>query len=133
MPGVLLCCLAHQALKGVPWMGSSCSSGHQAFDGPAFVFFSCRCWHVGRQAMVVAPPGTQDSAVSPCFSGCLAFLHQHFPPRSLPSHPLDPSLHSHQQPSPWDCSTIPKLSSQLLPLPEDHRPSPGYVWLWQGL
>ena len=59
--------------------------------------------------MVMAPPPTSDSAVSPCFHGCLAFLHRHFPPQSPPSHPLDPSLHSQQQPSPWDCSTIPKL------------------------
>ena len=29
--------------------------------------------------------------------------------QSPPSHPLDPSLCSQQQPSPWDCSTIPKL------------------------
>ena len=35
--------------------------------------------------------------------------HRHFPPQSLPSHPLNPSLLSRQQPSPWDCSTIPKL------------------------
>ena len=41
--------------------------------------------------------------------GCLAFLHRHFPPRSPPSCPLHTSLHSQQQPSPWDCSTIPKL------------------------
>ena len=32
--------------------------------------------------------------------------------QSPPSHPLDLSLHSQQQPSPWDCPTIPKL--QLL-------------------
>ena len=50
-----------------------------------------------------------DSAVLPCFHGCLASLHRRFPPQSPPSHPLDPSLHSQQQPSPWDCSTIPKL------------------------
>ena len=50
----------------------------------------------------------RDSAVSPCFHGCLAFLHRHFPPQSPPSHPLNPSLHS-QQPLPWDCSTILKL------------------------
>ena len=61
-----------------------------------------------REAMVIAPPPTHDSAISPCFRGCPAFLHRHFPPQS-PSHPLDPSLHSQQQPSPWDCSTIPKL------------------------
>ena len=62
----------------------------------------------GREAMVTAPPATCDSAVSPCFHGCLTFLHRHFPPQS-PSHPIDPSLHTEQQPSPWDCSTIPKL------------------------
>ena len=62
-----------------------------------------------REAMVMAPPPMHDSAVSPCFHGCLAFLHRHFPPQSPPSHPLDPSLCSQQQPLPWDCSTIPKL------------------------
>ena len=62
-----------------------------------------------REAMVMVPPPTHDSAVSPCVRGCQAFLHRHFPPQSPPSHPLDPSLHSQQQPSPWDCSPIPKL------------------------
>ena len=62
-----------------------------------------------RQAMVMAPPHTPDSAVSPCFHDCLAFLHRHFPSQSPPSSPLDPSLHSQQQLSPWDCSTIPEL------------------------
>ena len=58
-----------------------------------------------------------DSAVSPCFHGCLAFLHRHFPPQSPPSRPFNLSLHSQQQPPPWDCSTIPKLQLQLLCLP----------------
>ena len=58
--------------------------------------------------MVMAPAPTSDSEVLPCFHGCLAFLHRHFP-RSPPSHPLNLSLHSQQQPLPWDCSTIPKL------------------------
>ena len=62
-----------------------------------------------RQAMVLAPPPVHDSVVSPRFHGCLTFLHRHFPPRSPPSHPLNPSLHRQQQPSRWDCSTIPKL------------------------
>ena len=39
----------------------------------------------------------------------LAFLHGHFPPQSPSSQSLDLSLHSQQQPLPWDCSTIPKL------------------------
>jgi len=45
----------------------------------------------------------------PCFHGCLAFLHRHFPPQSPTSNPLNLSLYDEQQPSPWDCSTIPKL------------------------
>ena len=52
---------------------------------------------------------TRDSTVSPCFHGCLAFLHRYFLPQSPPSHPLNQSLHSQQQPLPWDCSTNPKL------------------------
>ena len=59
--------------------------------------------------MVMIPPPIHDSEVSPCFHGCLAFLHKHFPPQSPPSPPLDPSLCSQQQSLPWDCSTIPKL------------------------
>ena len=50
-----------------------------------------------------------DSAVSPCFLGCPPFLHRQFPSQSPPSPSLNPSLHSQQQPSPWDCSTVPKL------------------------
>ena len=63
----------------------------------------------GREAMVMAPPPAGDSALSPCFLGCLAFLHRLFPPQSPPSHHPDPSLCSQQQPSPWDFSTIPNL------------------------
>ena len=62
----------------------------------------------------MAPPPTRDSAVLPCIYGCLAFLYRHFPPQSPPSHPLYPSLCSQQQPSHWECSTIPKLQ---LPAP----------------
>ncbi|CAM9160387.1 unnamed protein product, partial [Rangifer tarandus platyrhynchus] len=59
--------------------------------------------------MVMALPPMCDSAVSPCFHGCPAFLHQHIPTPSPPSYPLSPSLCNKQQTSPWDCSTIPKL------------------------
>ena len=62
-----------------------------------------------REAMVVSPPLTCDSAVLPCFHGYLAFLHKHFPPQSPPSRPLSPSLCTQQKPSPWNCSTFPKL------------------------
>ena len=59
--------------------------------------------------MLMASPPTHDSAVSPFFHGCLAFLHRRFPPQSPLSPPLDPSLHSQQQPLTWVRSTIPKL------------------------
>ena len=52
---------------------------------------------------------------------CLAFLHRHFPPQTPASHPLNLSLHSPQQPLPWDCSTIPKL--QLLVAAPSRGPS----------
>ena len=104
LPGVLLCC-----------------SVHQAFDGPASLLFSCQCWCVEREAMVMAPPTTHDSAVSPCFHGCLAFYHRRFLPCSPPSHPLDPSLCSQQQPLHCDCSTILKL--QLPAAAPSRRPT----------
>ena len=70
--------------------------------------------------MVVAPWAMHDSAVSPCFHGCLPF-----PPQSPPSHPLGPSLSSQQQPSPWDCSTYLNSSSQLRHLLKDQHPCRG--------
>ena len=74
-----------------------------------------------REAMVTAPPSTHDSAVLPCFHGCLAFLLRHFAQQSPPSYPLDPSLCSQQQPLPWDCSMIPKF--QLLAAAPSRRPA----------
>ena len=62
-----------------------------------------------REAMVTAPPAVCDSAVLPCYGGCPASLPNHFPPQSPLSHRLHPSLCSQQQPSPWECSTIPKF------------------------
>ena len=128
MPGVLawgLLCSVSQAQRGAPLAGVLlCSSENQAFDGPASILFSCQCWHVGREAMVMTPHAMPDSAVSPCFHSCLAFLHRHLLPQSSPSHSLDLSLLNQQQPSPWDCSTIPKLQ-----LPAT-APSRGPVFLY---
>ena len=82
----------------------------------------------GREAMVMAPSPTCDLAVSPCFHGCPAFLHRHFPPQSPPSHPLCQSLRSQQQPSPWDCPTIPKL--ELLAAALSRGSIPGNIYPW---
>ena len=112
LAGVLLCRLAHQALKGAPWVGS-CSvvqSVRHLMGQPLYCSAPEAVQRGGaREAMVMAPPPKHDSAVLPCFHGCLTFLHRHFPPQSPPSHTLNPSLCSQQQPSPWHCSTIPKL------------------------
>ena len=83
--------------------------------------------------MGIVPPPTHDSAVLPCFHGCLAFLHHHFPPRSPLSHPLNPSLRSQQRLLPWDCSTIPKLLLPAAAPSGGQRSCPGYVRLRQGL
>ena len=83
--------------------------------------------------MVMAPPPMHDSGVSPCFHGCLTFLHGHFPPQSPPSHLLDPSPHSQQQTMPWDYSPVPMVQLQLPCVPGHLHPCPGYVGLWQVL
>ena len=98
--------------EGPPWLGSCsvsrrirhikghlggvllCSSVRLVFDGLASLLFRCRCWRVGREAMVMAPPPRHDSAVLLCFHGCPVFLHRHFPPQSPPLHPLYPSPQS---------------------------------------
>ena len=79
--------------------------------------------------MVMAPPPVHDSAVSPCFHGCLAFLHWHFPPQSTSSHPLNPSLHINNSPGSEIAPQSLNSSSQPPCLPGDQ----GSVWLWQEL
>ena len=107
MPGVLLCSSVHQAHRS-PYLGSSSVQSVRHLMGQSLLF-SCQCWRVGGERLwVMAPPPMHDSAVLPCFHGCPAFLHRHFPPQSPPSHSLDLSLCSQQQPSPRDGSTTPK-------------------------
>ena len=128
MPGVLLCCSTRQAgrgaplaevllcrsagepLKGAPWVGSySVVQSVRRLMGQPLYCSAAKAGMSGREAMVMAPTPSCDSAISPCFHGCPAFLHRHFSPQPPPSPPLDLSLCSQQQPLPWDCSTIPKL------------------------
>ena len=72
--------------------------------------------YVGREAMVTAPPHTCDSAASPCFHGCLAFLCRHFPPWSPPSHLLDCISTVNSSPSPGIAPQFLNSSSQPLHL-----------------
>ena len=128
LAGVLLCRPARQALPRAPREGSysvvlhiSHRKEHPGWGPTLWFSVSGVRWaslsivqlpvlvHGGREAMVMTPHLTWDSAVLPCFHGCLAFLHWHLPPWSPPSHPLNPSLCHQQQPSPRHCSTIPKF------------------------
>ena len=62
--------------------------------------------------MVMAPPTTHDSAISPCLHGCPAFLHRQFPSQSPPSPPStrlsavnsSPHLHTPQTLPPSPCT-----------------------------
>ena len=130
LAGVLLCRLACQALKGAPWVGSySVVQCIRHLMGQPLYCSAADAGVRGERGYGDGSPPTRDSAVSPCFHGCPAFLRRHFPPPSPPSPPLDLSLHSQQQPLPWDRS----FSSQSLHLPGDLCACPRYVWLQQGL
>ena len=109
-------CVRH--IEGPPWLGSCsvlrhirhlkehpgwvllCSSAHRRLMCQPLYCSAPDTACGEREAMVMAPPSTRDSAVSPCFHGCLGFLHRYFPPQSPPSHPLNLSLPSQQQPLP---------------------------------
>ena len=140
MPGVLLCCSAPQAHRGAPLTGVLlCRSACQALKGAPWVGsyspFQCARHLMGQPLYCSAADAgmwgeggsgdgstpTRDSAVPLCFGGCLAFLHWHFPPGSPPSNSLNPSICNQEQPSPWDCSTIPKL--QLPAAAPSRRPA----------
>ena len=77
LAGVPFCRSARQSLKGAPWVGS-CSLGHctRSLMGQTLLF-SCQCWCVGREGMVMPPPASRDSTVLSCFPDCPAFLHRH--------------------------------------------------------
>ena len=112
-------------IEGSPWLGSNSVDwcvrhlkGHPRWVPTLWLDVSGTWWASlsivqlkmlaceERKSMVRAPPSMHDSAISPCFHGCLAFFHKHFLPQSLTSCPLSPCLCSQQKPLPWDYSTI---------------------------
>ena len=102
--------LAHQSLKGAPWVGSySVAQCIQHLMGQPLYCSAADVGVCGEwEAMVMAVSPMHDSAVSPCFHGCLISstgISHH----NLLSHIPSQSLHSQQQRLPWDCSTIPNL------------------------
>ena len=69
-------CIRH--IEGPPWLGSY-SIVPQAFDGPASLLFSCRCWHVERGCGHGSTPYTWLSSIAllPWLPG--------FPPQAFPT------------------------------------------------
>ena len=76
--------------------------------------------------MVMDPPPTHDSAVLPCFHGCLAFLHRHFPPESPPHIPSVPLSAVNSSPRSGIVPLSLNPSSQTLCLPGDQHSCPRY-------
>ena len=143
MLGVLLCCLARQAHRGAPLARVLlCGSACQALKGARWVGsysvvqcirhlmgqpLYCSAANVGvwreRGYDGSTPYGGLSSI--PLLPWLPGFPPQAFPPLSPPSHPLDPSLHSQQQPSLWDCPTIPKLQLPAAAPSRGPAPLPG--------
>ena len=82
---------------------------------------------------MMAPPPLHDSAVFPCFHGCLAFLNWHFPPRSPLSHPSIHLSTVNSSPCPEIAPQSLNTSSLMLHLPGNKHSYLGYIWLQQGL
>ena len=134
LAGVLLCRSTCQALKRAPQVGSYSAVQYvRHLMGQPLYCSAASAGIWGERGYADGSTPTYDSAVSSCFHGCWAFFYRRFPLQSPLSDPHHLSLHSQQQPSPWDCSTIPKLQ---LPAAAPSRASVAcleYVWLPQGL
>ena len=72
-----------------------------------------------------------DSAVSPCLSVCLAFLHKHFPLWSPLLGPLRLSLCSQQLTLPQDYPPISMLQPPDAALSRGLVSLSRYIWLWK--
>ena len=121
-------------LKGHPGWGSysvvqhvRCLMGQPVYCSAADAGMSGE-----REAMMMAPPPMCDSAVLPCFHGCLAFLYGHFPPQSLLSHPLICLSIVNRSHCSWIAPQSLNSSSQLLCLPGALHPVWGMYGIQQG-
>ena len=119
--GVLLCCSAHQAHRGAPWLGSY-SVVHQVFDGPASLTFSCQYWRVGRERLWwwLHPLCVTQRYCLASVAACLpstGISHHYLPPHI-------PSVHLsavNSGPCPGIAAQSLSFSSQPLRLPGDQH------------
>ena len=131
MSGALSCCSACQAHRGTALAEVLlCSSLCQALDRPASLLFSWRCWHVGKEALMMLCVTQQY---------CLASMAAWLSSTGISHHILllhVPSVHfSIVSSSPHPGIALQSLSSssQTLRLLGDLHSCPGFVWLRQGL
>ena len=135
MPGVLLCCLVHQAHRGAPMAGVLlCSSVPQVFEGPASLLFNCPCWHVGRERLwlwlyPLCLTLQYRLASMAAWLSATGISHHNLFPR-IPSICLSTVNSS---PCPGIATQSLNSSFQPLCLLGNLHPCLGYVWLWQGL
>ena len=125
--GVLLCRLAHKVLKGAPWVGSySVVRCTRRLMGQTLLF-SCLCWREGERGcgymslssiLLSWLPGFPPQGFPTTISSLTPFIHLSAVNGSLCLGIVLQSLNS---------------SSQLLCLPGDLCPCPGYLWRQQGL
>ena len=109
MPGILLCFITHQEHRGVPWLGVLlCRSVHQALDEPSLSIVQQLMLVCGeREAMVMAPALTHDSAVSPASMAAWLSSTGNALHSLLPQVPLVPLSAANSSP-------CPKIASQSL-------------------
>ena len=94
-------------LKGSPGWGSSLLFDTSGTLKGQPQLFSSQCWQCEERSYSDGPTPYMwlfSIALTPWLP---IFLRRHFPLQFSPSGPLGPCLHSQQQTSPWDCSTIP--------------------------
>ena len=120
-------------IEGPPGWGPTLQFSGEAFDGPAYLLFSCRCCRLGRERLwcwLYTLRVTQQYRLLPWLPG---FPPQAFPTTVFPHIPLICLSTVNSGPRPGIAPLSLNSSSQLLHLLGDLHPCPGYVWLQQGL
>ena len=125
-------CVRHR--EGPPWLESYSVVQCQAFDGPGSLLFSCWCWCVGREVLwwwlhPLCVTQQYRLASMAAWLSSTGISHHDL----LPHTPLIHLSTVNSSPCPGISPQSLNSSSQLLSLPGDLHPCPGYVWLWQGL
>ena len=116
-------------LKGHPGWGASLELGASGVGWASLSIVQPPVLVCGRrEAMVMVPPPTRDSTVSPCFQGC-RLSSTGISCQNLPHIPLILLSAVNSSPHPGIAPQSLNSSSQPLRLPEDTHPCPGYVRL----